>query len=104
MVYFTWMLSSLKFSNLLHLHKTKSASSSNRVRIMNMIFASYFGEAFAFIPFFFVIIFVIAAYAILKFSGILFLACGFIGLIYMSMIIYYLGAVFSDSTKLAKLG
>lgn len=67
---------------------------------MNIIFSSYFGEVFAFIPFFLVISFIIVAYALMKFAGILFLACGFVGLIIITMTIYFIGSVFSNSARL----
>jgi hypothetical protein len=68
-----------------------------------MIFATYLGELFAFIPFMIVIFMVFIAYSILKFAGVLFLACGFIGPLYVSMTIFYVGAVASDVCKMTYL-
>lgn len=70
---------------------------------MNLIYASYLGELFTFIPFFIVIFMVFLAYAVLGFAGILFLACGFLGPLYVSMTIFYVGAVASDAFKLTNL-
>ena len=70
---------------------------------MNIIFATYLAELFSFIPFFIVIFMVFLAYAVLGFAGILFLACGFLGPLYVSMTIFYVGAVASDASKLTFL-
>jgi hypothetical protein len=60
---------------------------------MNLIYASYLGDLFVFIPFFIMVFMAFLAYTVLGFAGILFLTCGFLGLVFVSMSIYFVGAV-----------
>jgi len=70
---------------------------------MNLIFATYIGELYSCLPLILVGLMVFLSYAVLGFAGILFLASGFLGLLYLLMTIFYIGSVSNDANKLIHL-